>query len=70
MNFRRTLELQNVAMERRLENIGRMIEDVEISHTQKAARQARFSQQNEEAQKKRIERAQRDQKKREDVRQK
>lgn len=47
-----------------------MIEDVEISHTQKAARQARFSQQNEEAQKKRIERAQRDQKKREDARQK
>jgi Na+/phosphate symporter len=48
--FRRMLELQNAAMESRLENIGRMIEDIEISQRRKADRQARFSQQNEEAQ--------------------
>ena len=68
--FRRILELQNAAMESRLENIGRMIEDIEISQRRKADRQARFSQQNEESEKRRIERAQRNQKEREDAEQK
>ncbi|KAJ5335857.1 uncharacterized protein N7506_005793 [Penicillium brevicompactum] len=66
-NVRHMFELQNAAMERRLENIGRMMEDLEISQTRKAARQARLSQQNEESQKKRIERAQRNQKERDDA---
>ncbi|KAJ5422782.1 acetyl-CoA synthetase-like protein [Penicillium cf. griseofulvum] len=65
MNVQRMLEVQNVALERRLENITRMVEDIEIAQAQKTARRARLTQQNYEAEQRRIERAQRNQQERE-----
>lgn len=49
------LQLQNTAMEKRLENIAKMAEDIENSLIQKAARRATLSQQIDEAQKRKIE---------------
>lgn len=59
--------LQNAAMEKRLDNIANMAEDIENSLIQKAARRAKLSQQIEDAQKRKIERAQRSQQERDEA---
>jgi hypothetical protein len=58
-NIRRMLELQDVTLERRLKNITRMAENIEIAQGQKLARRARLKQQNDKAEQRRIEKAQR-----------